>query len=303
MHLQFSHYCNGLHSLADFIYSFTVLVRFIMSAKVPQKIYEVLEKAINGNIEDFAISVNDSNKKGDGYIGQIFFVTLQEKNYGRRLNFVVKQAFSEQNIRELHPIRDAFITEIYFYTELWPKLREFQERIPATLSFDHLARCYAATREENFERLVLEDLKEQGFVMNDKRKVMDREQLEYIFKVYGKLHAISFAYKALKPGEFSELTEVVTDVWVSFSKKQIFQDAIKLAYRQCFDNLEPGVDDAIIDKFRHYLDDGMEVFCKSLVNGKYTAIVHGDCWSNNIMFKYDVSVIEYFHVYAKKLSS
>lgn len=274
-----------------------------MSAKVPQKIYEVLEKAIDGNIEDFAISVNDSNKKGDGYIGQIFFVTLQEKNYGRRLNFVVKQAFSEQNIRELHPIRDAFITEIYFYTELWPKLREFQERIPATLSFDHLARCYAATREENFERLVLEDLKEQGFVMNDKRKVMDREQLEYIFKVYGKLHAISFAYKALKPGEFSELTEVVTDVWVSFSKKQIFQDAIKLAYRQCFDNLEPGVDDAIIDKFRHYLDDGMEVFCKSLVNGKYTAIVHGDCWSNNIMFKYDVSVIEYFHVYAKKLSS
>lgn len=261
-----------------------------MTERIPHKIYEVLKSAVKGDIEDFTVSLNDFNKKGDGYLGQVFFVVLRHKSNGKQLNFVVKQAFCEQNIREFHPIRDAFTNEIYFYTKLWPKLQEFQKIIPPRLRFDHLAKCLAVNPEENFEKLVLENLKGQGFVMHDKRKALDMEKFESIFKLYGKFHAISFAYKTLKPEEFSELAKAVTDVWVSFSQKQVFQDAIMLAHRQCFDNLEQGADDAIIEKYKHYLEDGMDVFRKSLTNGKYTIAVHGDCWSNNMMFKYDVSI-------------
>ncbi|XP_018566831.1 uncharacterized protein LOC108907576 [Anoplophora glabripennis] len=256
---------------------------------VPLKIYEILEKAVNGNIENFEVNVQDPNKKGEGFLGQIFFVSLRDKYTGKQLHFVVKQAFSEQNIRDMHPIRDVFVTEIYFYKKLWPKLLKFQEKVSPANRFVHLAKCFATASEENCERLLLENLKYQGFVMHDKKKALEKEQFEFIFKVYGKLHAISFAYKALDPESLLELVEGVTDVWIVMSHKSHFHDAVKIIHEESLEYLEPSVEGAIIKKYKHYVDDGLDLLLKSLAKGKYTAITHGDCWSNNMMFKYDNS--------------
>ncbi|XP_018566811.1 uncharacterized protein LOC108907557 [Anoplophora glabripennis] len=260
-----------------------------MDNAVVPKIYETVKKAVNGDIENYEIIVQGSNEKGEGYLGQIFFLTLRDKTTGKQLNIVVKQAFSEQAVREIGPIRDVFLNEIYFYTKVWPKLQKFQERIPKEYRFTHLANCLATISEENFERLVLENLKCQGFVMHDKKQVVEKEKFEFIFKLYGKFHAMSFAYKALYPEEFSELTRGFREVFEKFFEKEVTVDFHKYAHEQCLENLEPGVDDAIIEKYRHYVDDVVKLFMDSLANGKYTAIIHGDCWSNNMMFKYDDS--------------
>lgn len=209
-----------------------------MNSIVSPKIYEILKKAVNGNIENFVISVHDPNKKGEGFLGQILFVSLQDKYTGKRLDFVVKQAFSEQNIRESHPIRDVFVNEIYFYKKVWPKLSKFQEKVPPKNRFVHLAKHFAAISEENFERLLLENLKSEGFVMHNKKEPLGIKQFEFIFKVYGKLHAVSLAYKALDLDGFSELVSGITDVWMTFRDNQRFQEAVKITYEnslECFD--------------------------------------------------------------------
>lgn len=258
---------------------------------VEPKIYEIVKKAVNGDIENFEISVQDPNKKGEGYLGQIFFICLKDKRNGKHLNYVVKQAFSDKTIRDFTPIRNIFLNEIYFYTTAWPKLLKFQGGIPKTYHFNHIAKCFATIPEENFERLVLENLKLQGFVMHDKKKALEKEKFEFIFKLYGKFHSASLAYKALHPEEFSEMTKSFHDIFAKFFDNKAFADVNKYTHVQCLESLQPGVDDAVIEKYKHYVDDGVKLFKDTLVNGKYTALIHGDCWSNNMMFKYDVSLI------------
>lgn len=260
-----------------------------MTEVVPLKIYDILKDVVKGDIQNYKITVNDPNKKGEGYLGQMFFVSLKDKGNGKSLDVVVKQAFCEKNIREFYPIRDVFLNEICFYTKLWPKFVKFQEAIPPSLQFVHIAKCLAAVSTENFEALVFANLKYDRFVLQNKKEALEKEKFEFIFKVYGRLHAISFAYKKLYPEEFSKLSEEIIDVWVGFSRLQSFQEAIKMSHQYSLESLQPGVDDVIIEKYQHYVDDAVELFHKSLDNGRYTCVIHGDCWSNNMMFKYDVS--------------
>lgn len=256
---------------------------------VPLKIYEILKDVVQGDIHDYAIIVHEPNRKGEGYLGQMFFVSLKHKSNGEQLDIVVKQAFCEKNIRKFYPIRDVFLNEIFFYTKLWPKFTKFQETIPSHLRFVHLARCFAAVSTDNYEALVFANLKYEGFVLQNKKEALEKEKFEFIFKMYGRLHSISFAYKKLYPEEFSQIAEEITDVWTQFSRLPNFQESIKLSYQQSLESLQPGVDDEIIEKYRHYVDDGIKLFHRSMDNGQYICLTHGDSWSNNMMFKYDVS--------------
>ncbi|KAJ8926110.1 hypothetical protein NQ315_009967 [Exocentrus adspersus] len=259
-----------------------------MDAALPPKICDVLKTVVKGNIDDFTVTVHDPNKKGEGYLGQMFFITLQEKTNGSRFMFAVKQAFSENKIRDTFPIRNAFLNEIYFYTKVWPKLAKFQEEeASGKPSFHHIPRCYAVVSDNDQEMLVLENLKFRGFELHDKKKVLSTSMFEYLFDLYGKYHALSFAYKALHPEEFSELCKDVIDVWVTFSTRENFSEATKMCTRQALEVLEPGVDDQIAERYRHYVEDGAKLIANSLEETKYSAILHGDCWSNNMMFKYD----------------
>ncbi|XP_018566830.1 uncharacterized protein LOC108907575 [Anoplophora glabripennis] len=258
-----------------------------MNQVVPLKIFDILKDVVQGDIEHFLVTVHGSNKKGEGYLGEMFFVSLKDKRNGNQLNVVVKQAFSEENIRNLFPIRDAFLNEIYFYKKVWPKFKKFQEVIPSAYRFDNVAKCLASLSKDHYESLVLENLKYDGFVLQDKKETLKRDTFEFIFKVYGRFHAISFAYKELNPEEFSELINEFTDVWKTFGGLKTFQESIRLTQEQSLDSLKPGVDNEVIEKYRHYLDDGVEMLHKSFISSKYVCITHGDCWSNNMMFKYD----------------
>ncbi|XP_018566832.1 uncharacterized protein LOC108907577 [Anoplophora glabripennis] len=258
-----------------------------MNNVVAPKIYEIVKKVANGDIENYEIIVQDPNKKGEGYLGQIFFISLRDKTNGKQLNIVVKQAFTEQAIRDFGPIREVFLNEIYFYTKVWSKLLKFQETIPKEYRFSNLAKCLATTSEDNSVKLVLENLKYQGFVMHDKKKVVEKEKFEFIFKLYGRFHGMSFSYKALYPEEFSELVKGFYGIFELFFGKEESGDFHKYTHGRCLEHLQPGVEDAVIEKYEHYVDDGQRIFMDSLANGKYSTIIHGDCWSNNMMFKYD----------------
>lgn len=256
---------------------------------VPPKICDMLKKLLDNDIGNVTVSVCDSNGNATGS-GLIFRVSVQDKNNGKELHFVLKQALSGE-IRDLFPIRDVFLNEVYFYTSMWPNFLKFQEKIAPSCRFVHLPECLATMIEDGFESLVLEDLSYQGFVNHDKKKALEKDQFENIFKMYGKFHAMSCAYKALKPLEFSELTKGLSDLSNIFLENKLLQYRIKLVHRQCLDIFHNGVDDTVIEKYKHYIHDGVELFQKSLTNYKYPFIVHGDCWSNNMMFKYDVSTV------------
>ncbi|KAJ8926108.1 hypothetical protein NQ315_009965 [Exocentrus adspersus] len=255
---------------------------------VPRKIHEVLRVLVH-DLENYRIAVQDANKKGDRYLGEVFFITMEQESAEPAKNVVLKLAFYDASTRNARPIRATFLNEVYFYTKLWPKLVEFQQAIPPGIGFFHVAKCLETSVEAEAEWLVLENLKHEGFAMHDKKKPLSRNQLEMIFELYGRFHAISLAYKALKPREFQELTKEAKEHLKRYFEPMDFKKAISKWQKRCLRSLVPGVDDAVIEKYEGYVAKGMEVFSQSQVVGKYTAIIHGDCWSNNMMFKYDNS--------------
>ncbi|KAJ8926075.1 hypothetical protein NQ315_009931 [Exocentrus adspersus] len=254
---------------------------------IPQKIRDTLKQVVNGAIDNYEVRVHDPNQKGEGYLGQMVFITLQEKGTGKELNLAVKQAFSEDNIRKHNPIRDAFLNEIYFYTELWPKLSKLQEGVPEKYNFHHLPKCLAVNSEDKYERLVLENLKQEGFAMHDKTKALDVKMYEEIFKVYAKLHALSLAYKQSHPEDFLKIDSDTIPAWLESTKKKALQDSFRINAENCLKVLESVVDAKVLEKFKCYVNDSVGIFREAQCKARYSVLLHGDCWSNNVMFKYD----------------
>ncbi|KAJ8926031.1 hypothetical protein NQ315_009886, partial [Exocentrus adspersus] len=264
-------------------------IRTKMSDVVPAQIHEILKKIVEQDIDNYEITVHDANKKGEGYLGEILFLKLEEKNNSKQvLELVVKQAFTSETIRNVVPIREVFQNEIYFYTQVWKRLNKFQERIPSRYHFQKLARCIASVSDLNSEKIVFENLKFLGFELQDKKLPLSKEQFELIMKEYGKFHALSFAYKALCPDNYAELVKELQDVYSTLINGEGFQSGMKIVNEICMENLKGTVDERIIEKYKLYTDNYVEMFQDSLdCRTKYTVITHGDCWSNNMMFKYD----------------
>ncbi|XP_018566194.1 uncharacterized protein LOC108907134 [Anoplophora glabripennis] len=261
-----------------------------MSSDIPPQICKTLKQLVSGDNENFEIAYHNPNKKGEGFSGEVIFVTLKDKKTNKELNVIVKQSFRDQAIRDWAPIRDMYMNEIYFYSKVWPTLDKFQEQIPIKYRFQKIPKCLTTASNDDFEYLVIENLKFQNFLNHDKKLPLDKDYYELIFKEYGKFHALSFAYKALHPEEYVDLVEGLTNLYVEIITNETFQKTMKYSYESCIESLQPGVDDAVIEKLQPYLQNYLnlilEIFeCKT----KYSVITHGDCWSSNMMFKYDES--------------
>ncbi|XP_018566200.1 uncharacterized protein LOC108907140 [Anoplophora glabripennis] len=260
-----------------------------MSNDIHPQVRQTLEQLLNGGEGDLEIVSHDPNKKGEGFSGAIVFVTLRDKRTRNELNVIVKQAYRGPSVRELLQ-RDVFINETYFYTKVWSRLDKFQERIPEKCRFQKVPKCLASDSNESIMFLVMENLKLQHFHNHVKKVLLDREHYELIFKEYGKFHGISFAYKALHPEKYVEMAEGLVNMYSILAKKHFYQNSIKYAYEICAESLQPGVDDAVIEKLRHYLQNYKGIFLEiAEAETKYAVITHGDCWSSNMMFKYNDS--------------
>ncbi|XP_018566836.1 uncharacterized protein LOC108907580 [Anoplophora glabripennis] len=256
----------------------------------PQVCKTLEQLAIESGV-NFKIVSHDSNNKGAGYSGEVIFVKLRDTKTHKETNVIVKQALKDQSLRDSLSIRDIYMNEIHFYSKVWPVLDKFQEQIPMQYRFQKLPKYLASVSNENFEYLVMENLKFQHFQNLEKEVFLDKEHYELIMREYGKFHGISFAYKALYPEEYADLAQGLASMFSHMVRTtDFFEKSIKYAFEICTEYFEPGVDDAVIEKLRLYLENGKELFLESIEGKtKYTAITHGDCWSNNMMFKYDDS--------------
>ncbi|KAJ8926032.1 hypothetical protein NQ315_009887 [Exocentrus adspersus] len=258
---------------------------------ISPQIHEALSRALDsGNVDDFEITVHDPNKKGEGYLGEMLYVTLKDRKTLQDKHLIVKQAFAEQPLRDALPIRTAYVNEINFYIEVWPRLDEFQKTIPEEYQFHKVPRCFASISDENSEKLVLENLRFQKFRTHEKRAPLNDDYYKLLMKEYGRFHAVSFAYKHLHPEEYAGLVANLEDMYEDFGDIEFFPKQLRGIFELSLKSLQPGRDDAAIARFKPYIPDCMEEFTAAATcRTRYTCLTHGDCWSNNMMFKYDES--------------
>ncbi|XP_028136995.1 uncharacterized protein LOC114331587 [Diabrotica virgifera virgifera] len=257
---------------------------------IPKDICDLVEESLNDEkIENFEIEEHEGNQKGQGHLGEIVFLSLKHKNTGKEHHLVVKQCLtgSEETTKLMSM---CFNNEVHFYKNVIPALEAFQKSYPKAEIFSHIPRCFATSSKKGKEKLVMENLKIEDYIIHPKKVPLNSKMYEIIFKTYGKFHGISSAFKHYHPEQVSELGKGYQSTLKTFFDGGLMQKAIIGNCNKIKEFLEEEDEIKILDSFKKYCDNGPQMFLDALdYKSPYSILIHGDSWSNNMMFKYNKS--------------
>lgn len=267
----------------------------ITSDRIRSLLYEIGENLIKSN--EFEIQSKSATKPGDNYIGIVHRVTYERKNDKNQIQannlstIILKTTPTNPVRREAFGSRNFFLREIYVYNDLLSYFEQFQRSkqidIPKD-GFTEYARCYRTIDVEPDECILLEDLSVNGFSMIDKQKeVITADHVKLVMQVMGKFHAISFAIKHQEPDKFKEIIANLGEVCFH-SGNDIFRKFFCVLQKQTMDAIT-GTE--LMEKCDKIIEESFfDVVVKSVIGEPaepFAIICHGDCWSNNNLFKYD----------------
>lgn len=245
------------------------------------------EIAEQEGISDYEVEVNSASEKGDGYLGVISTVNLIKEH--KRLNLILKTAETNEELRKKIVVRKAYLREIYIYNRVFPVFKNFQREHGLRTGFNAFAKMYGSCEEDCKECLILENLKEIGYTLWNRKVPMNSEHVELVFTEYGKFHALSLAMRDREPETFTEVTKDLRHVFENAYSPEEFEHAIKMSLEKGFKAVKG--DDRATEGFRKFSSTLKTFLIEELTLPEYQIVItHGDCWCNNMMFKYEVSL-------------
>lgn len=264
-----------------------------MSVKLTEEQNKLIEKIAKDNgFSDYELITNPGSEKGDNFLGILTTVTI--KNEDKRLELILKAAHQSEAFRKAAPLRVAYIREIFIYEHIFEEFKKFQEEYNIPNPFDSYVKMYAASTLDGHECFVMENLKVEGFKLWDKKVPMNAGHISKVIKEYAKFHAISIALKHKHPEIFKELTKDITDAAFQDGNndeenKVKFESFIKAV---CSTASKAFEDDPVLTGYFKEFESAIYNFVATdFKDPEYKqVIVHGDCWCNNFLFKYDVSI-------------
>lgn len=261
----------------------------LLSNETKILIEEVLKKL---KFTDFTMTIEPGSKTGDNYMGVIAKIQIKCKNSNKSLiNFITKSAPKNKAIRAFIPLREAYLREIYIYTTVIPEFLRLQDEKHITNKFRSFAKCYTSSVEEYNETLVLQNMCEFGYEMRSRHQPLDYNHALLVMKEYGKLHALSFALRELKPEVFEKLAgNMEDDFFNTVEMTDQRRKGILERSERVLNALDPIRDKEAFEKFNIYRKKMFEMardVVRSKVAGSYAVFGHGDGWINNLLFKYE----------------
>lgn len=246
------------------------------------------------NWTNFELLSDLNNEDVNGFLSEFFLVSIRNPKNKEVLRLAAKKAFKNKDRRLEINIPVAYQNEIYFYDTLFPELNAFKDRKKVNDQFDFIPRMYACSKKKTDEILLLENLNTSGYQMMEKSLLLDKEHLTLIFITYGKFHGLAFSFKDQHPEKYCEIMNKISHFWLSMEERSSFNIVLHSAIIHAFEFVHR----EIKENCRHYLSENNEEFWTSMVyQGKHSILNHGDCRSNNMMFRYKVNVI--FHTQKK----
>jgi len=234
-----------------------------------------------------SFEIRDFTSKGDNYAAVVTSVLVKYELEGeeRSVSYVVK----------LNPCRHmelmekvaklTFDKEIGFYTKIIPMLNKELDRID--YSKLKVADCYHCVETPKKQAIYLEDLRQTGFKMADRQKGMDSKHVIILMKELAKLHAASsmlFSKRDLRDfneeENFPELKEFLTAEGGAFDFGCIIKNGCEIFE---VENLHPKMQKFV----ENYNGKSKDIFVREMIySEKFKTICHGDCWTNNFLFRY-----------------
>lgn len=242
---------------------------------------------------DVNIQFETGPAKGDGVIGVMMHAKICAVKNGKPQEFetVVKCAPHCELFRKSFPVRSLFLRETLYYTKIVPIYDNLQDQFELCVPQEmrcFLPKSYASCEDFRQEMIILEDLTKKGYSVTP-LKMIDYRHAAIILRIIAKLHALSFIYEDRYPKRFREMADQCTNDYLrnteEFEEKYLMVHGIK-----------------VMEQFTSVIADGSlkkrcvkalgvnawEKFKDIQKSGKVLAILHGDNWHSNYMFKYKV---------------
>jgi len=239
------------------------------------------------NVGNYELKISAGSEKGDGYVSYVTGVEILGEN--KNLYVIIKNAPKEEakEFRAIMLARELFLREIFFYDKIYPAFRDFQRKNNVKKPFDNVCRMYKSIDTDCNEKLVLQNIRKDGYDLWNRLKQMDHAHVQLVFETYAKLHSTSYMLRDKKPDVYKSLlldyTDLLSELMLGNMVKTTLSEVLKLVVK-LFES-EKNIANAV-----QKLQDEYEDYINLMkIKGKNSVIGHGDCWSNNMMFKYEDS--------------
>lgn len=235
------------------------------------------------------IVVEAVGSPGDGLKAYVKRVIVEKD--GESFKMIAKLAPTLETMRPILNSAMLFQNEHYMYTKVLPKISEML--ITADILEDErlkYATCYGTFMEAPNEVILLEDLKESNFKMLERFKPLPSESIKLVLKNLAILHSFSFALKHRETETYEEFDKGLQNMFLAMTD----QNPMQVMFEKFEEDALSILDDEKYKKLVRRSVSQMIDMCKknAVIDraSRFSVILHGDLWTNNIMFKSEASL-------------
>ncbi|XP_023305293.2 uncharacterized protein LOC111687109 [Lucilia cuprina] len=250
-----------------------------------EEVLKVYHKDLTLKIEKF--NIKPAFGKGENYGGFLtkahVVYNLKNGQEQKENHFICKTSYEDDAFaKEKMKSYDIFNREMILYEEVLPKMNDLLKEI------DDMEQLFPTVFYVDYKRqaLIFEDLTVQGYVMADRIQRLDMDHIKLVLCKLSKMHATSAVFnergsgclEKYDRGFFNKYTDTYKTFFVNSFMAcarylQQLDDTNSRKYAKKIFALEP-----------YYMDLGKRCFAPTV--GDVNVLVHGDVWTNNVMFKY-----------------
>ncbi|XP_013191383.2 uncharacterized protein LOC106135579 [Amyelois transitella] len=235
------------------------------------------------------IHIKTLGQAGDNYIADVKNI-IAELDNGESFKIVAKVAPTNEMAREALGTAMLFNNECVVYNDILPKFIDIQRA--AGLSpqdFFKYPECYGTLKEPLNEILLLEDLTVSNYKMLDRFTPLTNESIRLVLKNLAILHSLSYVFKKNDPDTFDSYTNKFEDYYSVLSTKPDTLQYFASVEADAISILESEEYKKAIRGTLSELSKHSAKILKYERNSRYSVIIHGDAWTNNMMFRFEGS--------------
>ncbi|XP_012268826.2 uncharacterized protein LOC105693460 [Athalia rosae] len=258
-----------------------------LNAPYLQKLLRDVEK--DETVEVSEIVIKGATAKGDNYASDMFRVTVDISRIrnGAKINekesFMVKVAPVDQRAAVISAV-GIFVTELSLIQTLLPKMNKIIGNVCPGRRLS--ARCLRV-QFESPTHAIMEDLSTIGFRMADRHSGLDLEHCLVAIRNLGRFHATSVALVEEEPDILANYTKGMYHKDQHPMMTEFFATSLKGFAKEAarWSELSPRTIEKL-KKLPEVLYNKASVSCE-YSEDDFTVLNHGDCWVNNMLFRYD----------------